>query len=191
MIVCIEHGGTASDERKELINSLSGSLEVNLDDNLQGIVAMRHWGRGWGVLSGAPACALCMCIAPHPWEVYSSRVWRFTQSFGSVGNFIRKKSKSLQMICLARNSVCISSTTRSVIECVVDLAELCLNGCDLTGNQWIIILPEGKLKEWQSVSGELWMLYTVHCIVHSGGAHQTSEPVCECGHQIMSFDSYQ
>ena len=40
--VCIEHGGAANDERKDLINSLSGSHEVNLDGNLQGIVPMRH-----------------------------------------------------------------------------------------------------------------------------------------------------
>ena len=40
--VCIENGGAANDERKDLINSFSDSLEVNLDDNLQGIVAVRH-----------------------------------------------------------------------------------------------------------------------------------------------------
>ena len=56
------NGGAANDERKDLINSFSDSLEVNLDDNLQGIVAVRHWGWGWGVLSAAPACALCMCM---------------------------------------------------------------------------------------------------------------------------------
>ena len=40
--VCIENGGAANDERKDLINSFSDSLEVNLDDDLQGIVAVRH-----------------------------------------------------------------------------------------------------------------------------------------------------
>ena len=40
--VCIEHGGAANDERQDLINSFSDSLEVNLDDNLQGIVAVCH-----------------------------------------------------------------------------------------------------------------------------------------------------
>ena len=62
VIVYIEHGGTASDKRKELTNSLSGNHEVNLDDDLQGIVTVRHWGRGWGVLSAASACAVCMCM---------------------------------------------------------------------------------------------------------------------------------
>ena len=40
--VCIANGGAANDERKDLINSFSDSLEVNLDDDLQGIVAVRH-----------------------------------------------------------------------------------------------------------------------------------------------------
>ena len=35
-IVCIEIGGADDDERKELINSLSGSHDVHLDGNPQG-----------------------------------------------------------------------------------------------------------------------------------------------------------
>ena len=35
-IVCIEIGSAEDDERKELINSLSGSHDVHLDSNPQG-----------------------------------------------------------------------------------------------------------------------------------------------------------
>ena len=113
-------------------------------------------------VKGCPMPIYTACkIAPHPCEVYSSRMWKYTQPLGSFGNFIRRKSMPLRRICLIGNAVCISSRTQDVIERVVDLAEeaLCLNGCYLTINRWIITLPEGKLSEWKSVSGEV----RIHC----------------------------
>ena len=95
-------------------------------------------------------------ITPHPCSVYSSKVCRYTRSLGYVGNFIRRETKSSRRVCLVENALCISSSTRNVIECVVDLAEkaLCVDGCDLTVGRWVITLPENKLSEWKSVSGK-------------------------------------
>lgn len=108
-------------------------------------------------LKGSPMPMDSSCkIVPHPYEVYSSKVWRYTRRFGSVGNFIRKESKSLRRICLFENVVCLSSSTRNVIEYIVDLTKegLSLNGCNLTVGQWVVIVPESKLSEWKAVSGE-------------------------------------
>ena len=106
---------------------------------------------------GSPMPPESSCkISPHPCSVYSSKVWKYTRPFGYVGNFIRRETKSLRRVCLVGNALCISSSTRNVIECVVDLAEeaLCLDGCDLTVGRWVIALPESKLSEWKSVSGK-------------------------------------
>ena len=106
---------------------------------------------------GSPMPPESSCkISPHPCSVYSSKVWKYTRPFGYVGNFIRRETKSLRRVCLVGNALCISSSTRNVIECVVDLAEeaLCLEGCDLTVGRWVIALPESKLSEWKSVSGK-------------------------------------
>ena len=106
-------------------------------------------------------------IVPHPCEVYSAKAWKCTRPFGSVGNFIRKGFKSSRRICLFGNVVCISSSTQDVIKYVVDLTKerLCLNGCDLTVGQWVVILPESKLSEWKAVSGE--HCYNRHCIIYA------------------------
>ena len=95
-------------------------------------------------------------ITPHPCSVYSSRVCRCLRPFGKVGHVFREETKSSRRVCLVRNALCISSTTRNVVEYVVDLAEkaLCLEGCDLTVGRWVITLPENKLSEWKSVSGK-------------------------------------
>ena len=119
-------------------------------------------------LKGSPMPVDSSCkIVPHPCEVYSSRVWRCTQSFGRLGTFVRKESKSSQRICLVGNVVCLSSSTRNVIKYVIDLTKerICLNGCDLTVGQWVVILPESKLSEWKAVSGE--QCYNRHCIIYA------------------------
>ena len=52
-IVCIEIGGADDDERKELINSLSGSHDVHLDDNPQGTAWVTR-GCGSGATTDSP-----------------------------------------------------------------------------------------------------------------------------------------
>ena len=113
-----------------------------------------------------PADSSCK-IVPHPCEVYSAKAWKCTRPFGPFGTFIRKGSKSSRRICLVGNMVCLSSSTRNVIKYVVDLTKesLCLNGCDLTVGQWVVILPESKLSEWKAVSGE--QCYNRHCIIYA------------------------
>ena len=106
---------------------------------------------------GSPMPPESSCkITPHCCSVYSSKVCRYTRLFGYVGNFIRRETKSLRRVCLVGNALCISSSTRNVIECVIDLAKeaLCLDGCDLTIGRWVITPPESKLSEWKSVSGK-------------------------------------
>ena len=54
-IVCIEIGGADDDERKELINSLSGSHDVHLDGNPQGTAWVTR-GCGSGASTASPTC---------------------------------------------------------------------------------------------------------------------------------------
>ena len=54
-IVCIEIGGADDDERKELINSLSGSHDVHLDGNPQGTAWVTR-GCGSGATTASPTC---------------------------------------------------------------------------------------------------------------------------------------
>ena len=106
---------------------------------------------------GSPMPPESSCkITPHPCSVYSSKVCRYTRLLGYFGNVFKRQTKSSRRVCLVGNALCISSTTRNVIEYVVDLSEkaLCLDGCELTIGRWVIALPECKLSEWKSVSGK-------------------------------------
>lgn len=102
-----------------------------------------------------PADSSCK-IVEHKCSVYPSKLCKYSRRFGYVGDFFRRELKSSRRICLVGNLLCISSTTRNVINHVVDLTKevLSLDGCHLTIGQWVIILPEGKLSEWKAVSGE-------------------------------------
>lgn len=116
-----------------------------------------------------PAFNSCK-IPPHACQIYSSTLWRCSLKFGPFGHLIRKESKSSRRICLVGNVVCISFSTRNVINIVLDLAmeRLCLHGCVLTVGPWVIILPESMFPEWEAVTGEqlthlIAIIFFLHC----------------------------
>lgn len=102
-----------------------------------------------------PADGSCK-IPPHSCEVWPSFfLQRYLQQFTS--NFFKYIGKPSQTyrICLVQDVMCISLSSPNEIMHVIDLTKESphFNGCDLTVRDLVVVLPENKLSEWQTMSG--------------------------------------